>query len=91
LCRHGQVKSCCAAPDRRRAAGRRRNPQRRPEGEDGGVKDGDIPNAGMGPMTMSFPVKDPAALAKLSPGDKVQFTAEKVGDQIVFRSNAPAK
>ena len=55
------------------------------------LKYGDIPNAGMGPMTMSFPVKDPAALAKLSPGDKVQFTAEKVGDQIVFTSIAPAK
>ena len=54
-------------------------------------KHGDMPNAGMGPMTMSFPVKDPAALAKLSPGDKVQFTAEKVGDQIVFTSIAPAK
>jgi Cu/Ag efflux protein CusF len=55
------------------------------------LKHGDIPNAGMGPMTMSFPVKDPAALAKLSPGDKVQFTAEKVGDQIVFTSIVPAK
>ncbi len=55
------------------------------------LKHRDIPNAGMGPMTLSFPVKGPATLAKLSPGDKVQFTAEKVGDQIVFTSIAPAK
>jgi Cu/Ag efflux protein CusF len=55
------------------------------------LKHSDIPNAGMGPMAISFPVKVPAALAKLSPGDKVQFTAEKVGDQIVFTSNVPAK
>ena len=55
------------------------------------LKHGEIPNAGMGPMTMSFPVKDAAALAKLKPGDKVKFTAEKVGDQIVVTSIVPAK
>ena len=42
-------------------------------------------------MTMSFPVTDPAPLAKLKPGDKVKFTVEKVGDQIVVTSIAPAK
>ncbi len=55
------------------------------------LKHGPIPNADMGPMTMSFPVKDSAALAKLKPGDKVKFTAEKVGDQIVVTSIAPSK
>ena len=55
------------------------------------LKHGAIPNADMGPMTMSFPVKDPAPLAKLKPGDKVKFTVEKTGDQIVVTSIAPAK
>jgi Cu/Ag efflux protein CusF len=55
------------------------------------LKHGEIPNAGMGPMTMSFPVKDAAPLAKLKPGDKVKFTVEKAGDQIVVTSIAPAK
>ena len=55
------------------------------------LKHGAIPNADMGPMTMSFPVKDPAPLAKLKPGDKVKFTVEKAGDQIVVTSIVPAK
>ena len=55
------------------------------------LKHGAIPNADMGPMTMSFPVRDPAPLAKLKPGDKVKFTVEKAGDQIVVTSIAPAK
>ncbi|MBK6602033.1 MAG: copper-binding protein [Betaproteobacteria bacterium] len=53
-------------------------------------KHGDIPNAGMGPTTMSFAAWDAAALAQPKPGDKVKFTAEKVGDQTVVTSNAPA-
>ena len=55
------------------------------------LKHGPIPNADMGPMTMSFPVRDPASLANLKPGDKVKFTVEKAGDQIVVTSIAPAK
>ena len=55
------------------------------------LKHGPIPNADMGAMTMSFPVKDAAALAKLKPGDKVKFTAEKIGPQIVVTSIVPAK
>ncbi len=33
----------------------------------------------MPPMTMVFQVKDPAMLDKLSAGDKVKFSAEKIG------------
>lgn len=55
------------------------------------LKHGPIPNADMGAMTMSFPVKDPASLAKLKAGDKVKFTAEKVDGRIVVTSIVPAR
>jgi Cu/Ag efflux protein CusF len=43
------------------------------------LKHGDIENLEMPAMTMVFAVKDPAMLDGLKPGDKVRFTAEKVG------------
>jgi Cu(I)/Ag(I) efflux system periplasmic protein CusF len=47
------------------------------------MKHGEIKNLGMPGMTMVFKVKDPAALDKLQPGDKVRFAAEKVEGSIV--------
>ena len=35
-------------------------------------------------MTMPFPVKDPALLAKVKEGDKVRFALEKAGDDLVI-------
>lgn len=43
------------------------------------LKHGEIRNLDMPPMSMVFSVKDPALLTKVKPGDKVRFTAEKIG------------
>ena len=48
------------------------------------LRHGPIPHLDMGPMTMAFPVKDPAMLEQVKPGDKVRFIAEKVGDEAVI-------
>ena len=48
------------------------------------IKHGPIPHLAMGPMTMAFPVKDPAMLVAVKAGDKVRFVAEKVGDEAVI-------
>lgn len=48
------------------------------------IKHGPIPHLDMAPMTMAFPVKDPAMLRAVKPGDKVTFVAEKVGDEAVI-------
>ena len=55
------------------------------------LKHGPIPSVGMGAMTMTFPVKDTAQLAKIKAGDRVKFSAEKVGDEIVVTAIEPAK
>lgn len=55
------------------------------------LKHGPLPGVGMGPMTMTFPVKDPAQLARLKAGDKVKFVAEKAGNDIVVTAIEPAK
>lgn len=47
------------------------------------LKHGDIPNLGMGAMTMGFKLKDPAAARDLKVGDKVKFTAEQQGETLV--------
>ena len=47
---------------------------------------GDIPNIDMGAMTMVFGVKDPKMLDKLKAGDKVRFTADKVGGALMVMS-----
>jgi len=41
-------------------------------------------------MTMVFRVSDPALLAKVKPGDKVQFTADKVDGALTVLSLTPA-
>ena len=55
------------------------------------LKHGPIPGVGMGPMTMTFPVKDAALLARVKAGDKVKFAAEKSGSDIVVTAIEPAK
>jgi len=47
------------------------------------IKHGEIKNLGMPSMTMVFQVKDDALLGKVKAGDKVRFTAEKVGGAFV--------
>jgi Cu/Ag efflux protein CusF len=43
------------------------------------IKHGPIPNLDMPPMTMVFQVKDPAMLERVKAGDRIRFSAEKVG------------
>ncbi len=45
------------------------------------LKHGPIPNLEMGAMTMVFRVKDPAMLDQVKQGDKIKFSAEKIGGQ----------
>jgi Cu/Ag efflux protein CusF len=53
------------------------------------LKHGDIPNLEMTGMTMVFRVKDPDLLAKVKPGDKVRFTADKVDGALTVLSIEP--
>jgi Cu/Ag efflux protein CusF len=50
------------------------------------LKHGEIKNLDMPPMSMVFAVKDPAMLDKLKAGDKVTFTADKVGSTFTVMS-----
>jgi len=43
------------------------------------IRHGPIQNLDMPAMTMVFQVKDPALLDKVNAGDKIKFSAEKVG------------
>ncbi len=43
------------------------------------IKHGPIENLGMPAMTMVFRVSNPAMLGQLNTGDKVRFSADKVG------------
>ena len=48
------------------------------------IRHGEIPNIGMGPMTMVFGVKSTALLDKVVAGDKVKFRVEEIkGDYVV--------
>jgi Cu/Ag efflux protein CusF len=48
------------------------------------IRHGEIPNIGMGPMTMVFGVKSPALLDNVAAGDKVKFRVEEIkGDYVV--------
>jgi len=49
------------------------------------LKHGEIKNL-MGPMTMSFKLKDPAMANPLKEGDKVRFTVEQKGDDLIITS-----
>lgn len=41
------------------------------------LRHGDLPHLDMGPMTMVFAMREPAALSTLKVGDKVRFAAER--------------
>lgn len=49
------------------------------------LKHGEIKNL-MGPMTMSFKLKDPKMADQLKEGDQVRFTVEQKGDDLVITS-----
>ena len=55
------------------------------------IKHGPLVNLDMPPMTMVFQVKDPAMLDRVKTGDKVRFTAEKIGGQYTVTAVEPAK
>ena len=55
------------------------------------VRHGPLEKFNMGAMTMTFPVRDAAQLGKLKEGDKVRFTLEKAGEDLVITWIEPAK
>ena len=55
------------------------------------LKHGELKNLDMPPMTMVFLVKDDAMLERVKAGDKVRFTAEKVGGAYTITSIEAAK
>ena len=55
------------------------------------LKHGPIPNIEMPPMTMVFNAAEPAMLDRVKAGDKVRFTADKVGGQYTVTRIEPAK
>lgn len=55
------------------------------------IAHGPIDSIGMGAMTMQFPVKDAAGLAKLKTGDKVRFQAIMAGGEVVVTRIEAAK
>jgi len=50
------------------------------------LKHGEIKNLNMGGMTMTFKLKDPSMADQLKEGDKVKFTAEQKGDDLIVTS-----
>jgi Cu/Ag efflux protein CusF len=54
------------------------------------LKHGEIKNLDMPPMTMAFRVLDPGLLAQVKAGDKVRFTADRVGGNYTVLSLEPA-
>ncbi len=55
------------------------------------IKHGPLTNLDMPPMTMVFRVRDAAMLGQVKTGDKVRFTAEKIGGQYTVTTLEPAK
>lgn len=55
------------------------------------LRHGPIQNLKMPGMTMVFQVKDPALLDKVSAGDKIRFSAEKIGSAYVVTGIESAK
>ncbi len=55
------------------------------------LKHGPITNLDMPGMTMVFKAKDPKMLDEVKAGDKVRFTAEKVGEVFTVTRIEPAK
>jgi len=54
------------------------------------IKHGPIPNLDMPAMSMVFQVKDPAMLDQVKAGDKIRFTADKVGSAYTVTRIEPA-
>jgi Cu/Ag efflux protein CusF len=55
------------------------------------LKHGEIKNLDMPAMTMAFKVQDPALLAQVKAGDKVRFTADKLGGNYTVLSLEPSQ
>lgn len=55
------------------------------------IKHGPIQNIDMPAMTMVFQVKDPKMLEQVKAGDKIRFTAEKIGGQYTVTTVEPVK
>jgi Cu/Ag efflux protein CusF len=55
------------------------------------LKHGPIPNLDMPGMTMVFRVQDPAMLDAVKTGDKVRFSADKVGGALTITQMTPVK
>jgi Cu/Ag efflux protein CusF len=50
------------------------------------LKHGEIKSINMGAMTMSFKLKDPSMADQLKEGDKVKFTVEPKGEDLIITS-----
>ena len=55
------------------------------------LKHGEIKSLGMPAMTMVYVARPPSLIDKVQVGEKVTFTAEKVGGSYVVTSLAPAR
>lgn len=55
------------------------------------IKHGPLKNLDMPPMTMVFQVKDPAMLEQVKVGDKIKFSAEKLGGAFTITKIEPAR
>jgi Cu/Ag efflux protein CusF len=55
------------------------------------LKHGPIANLDMPPMTMVFRAADPAMVDRVKAGDKVRFSAEKVGGEYTVTRIEPSK
>ncbi len=55
------------------------------------IRHGPIQNLDMPPMTMVFQVKDPAMLEQVKAGDKIKFSADKIGGAYIVTSLEPTK
>jgi Cu(I)/Ag(I) efflux system periplasmic protein CusF len=64
---------------------------RKVDGDKITLKHNEIKHLDMPAMTMVFKVANPASVAKLQPGDKVRFSAEKVGGQYTITRLEAAK
>jgi len=55
------------------------------------IRHGPLPNLDMPAMTMVFQVKDPAILEQVKVGDRIRFSAEKVGSAYTVTAVETAK
>ncbi len=55
------------------------------------IRHGEIKNLDMPAMTMVFRVKEAVMLDKLQPGDRIKFSAEKIGGQYTVTDVEAAK